>query len=221
MFANVYLTKHDPYHARLVNFFITLTIYSGLRRIIDMRYLSQQITFQEVPDEISLSFLITGCSLKCKGCHSADSWNPAKGQILNAETLAGLIQKYRSAVTCILFMGGEWQQQELVKLLRVCRKYNLKTCLYTGLNDVNSEIKKELTFLKTGGWDKDLGGLSSQNTNQRLTNLETGKVMNFHFTALNAQGGQHGETYGRSGQQKDGFYQSLPTESQRRRCLQT
>ena len=41
---------------------------------MNLNYTTEQITFQEVPNEISLSFLITGCPLKCKGCHSADSW---------------------------------------------------------------------------------------------------------------------------------------------------
>ena len=39
-----------------------------------LHYTTEQITFQEVPNEISLSFLIAGCPLRCKGCHSADSW---------------------------------------------------------------------------------------------------------------------------------------------------
>jgi len=175
-----------------------------------MRYLSHQITFQEVPDEISLSFLITGCPLKCKACHSSDSWNPAHGEILNIEILKKLIHKYQDAITCVLFMGGEWRQKELIDLLQVCQKFNLKTCLYTGLDDVSFDLKKELTFLKTGSWKKNLGGLSSRHTNQKLINLRTGQIMNFHFTA---QGGQYGETYGRSDQQKDRLYQPLPTES--------
>ncbi len=196
------------HHAGLVNYFITLTIYRGLHRIIYMRYLSQQITFQEVPDEISLSFLITGCPLKCPGCHSADSWNPAKGHILTTEVLKNFITKYRGAITCVLFMGGEWQPEELLEFLLFCRKQNLKTCLYTGLDDVSSTIKKELTFLKTGSWKKDQGGLSMQNTNQKLVELESGKVFNF-----TAQGGQHGETYGRSNQQEDRVYKPLLIEA--------
>ena len=39
-----------------------------------LHYTTEQITFQEVPNEISLSFLIAGCPLRCKGCHSAYSW---------------------------------------------------------------------------------------------------------------------------------------------------
>lgn len=41
---------------------------------MNLNYTTEQITFQEVPNEISLSFLISGCPLRCKGCHSADSW---------------------------------------------------------------------------------------------------------------------------------------------------
>lgn len=189
----------DHGHARLVKFFITLTTYSGLHRIIVMRYLSHQITFQEIPDEISLSFLITGCPLKCKGCHSADSWNPATGHLLTVEILAGFILKYHSAITCVLFLGGEWESENLIKLLKLCKEQNLKTALYTGLQSVDSVIADELTFLKTGPWIKKLGGLASPHTNQKLVNLKTGKIMNSYFTA---QGGQHGEINGRSGQQE-------------------
>lgn len=155
---------------------------------MNMRYLSHQITFQEVPDEISLSFLITGCSLKCPGCHSPDSWNPNHGTLLTENSLTELITKYRSAITCVLFMGGEWHHDELRNFLKICRSLKLKTCLYTGLEDVGDELKLELTFLKTGSWKKHLGGLASPATNQKLIELQTGKILNFHY---NAQGGQH------------------------------
>lgn len=200
----------DHGHAGLVKFFITLTTYSGLARIIVMRYLGHQITFQEIPDEISLSFLITGCPLKCKGCHSTDSWNPAAGQMLTAETLAGFIRKYRPAITCVLFLGGEWESENLITLLKLCKEQNLKTALYTGLDSVHSGISDELTFLKTGSWIKSLGGLASPQTNQKLVNLKTGNVLNSYFTA---QGGQNGEINGRSGQQETRFYKTLSKES--------
>ncbi|WP_231731034.1 4Fe-4S cluster-binding domain-containing protein [Lacimicrobium alkaliphilum] len=41
-----------------------------------------QICFQEVPDEVSLAFTITGCPLACAGCHSRDTWDPDKGRRL-------------------------------------------------------------------------------------------------------------------------------------------
>ena len=200
----------DHGHAGLVKFFITLTTYSGLHRIIVMRYLSHQITFQEIPDEISLSFLITGCPLKCKGCHSTDSWNPAAGQLLTVEVLAEFILKYRHAITCVLFLGGEWESENLIALLKLCKAQNLKTALYTGLESVNSAISDELTFLKTGSWIKKLGGLASRQTNQKLVNLKTGKILNSYFTA---QGGQHGKINGRPGQQETRLHKTLSEES--------
>lgn len=200
----------DHRHAGLVKFFITLTRYSGLHRIIVMRYLSHQITFQEIPDEISLSFLITGCPLKCKGCHSTDSWLPAGGLVLTVEIMAGFILKYRHAITCVLFLGGEWESENLISLLIFCKKQKLKTALYTGLESVNSAIANELTFLKTGRWIKELGGLAAPNTNQKLINLKTGKILNSYFTA---QGGQHGEINGRTGQQETRFHKALSEKS--------
>lgn len=146
---------------------------------MNMRYLSHQITFQEVPDEISLSFLITGCPLKCPGCHSSDSWNPSHGLKLTTDSLIELITEYRLAITCVLFMGGEWHHNELFDFLKLCRGMNLKTCLYTGLDDVSEELKTQLTFLKTGSWKKHLGGLASPKTNQKLIELKTGEIFKF------------------------------------------
>lgn len=200
----------DVDHLYLVHFLFALTICWGVLRLVCMKYLSSQITFQEVPDEISLSFLITGCSLRCPGCHSSDSWNSQRGQELTEEKLVQLIEKYRRGLTCILFMGGEWYQRELISLLKVAQRFGLKTCLYTGLDQVSEDLKQELTFLKTGSYRKELGGLASLITNQKLIEVETGKVLNFHFTA---QGGHHGETHRRPNSQEDGIHKTLSSES--------
>jgi anaerobic ribonucleoside-triphosphate reductase activating protein len=153
-----------------------------------MRYVSQQVTFQEIPDEISLSFLISGCPLRCKGCHSADSWNPNTGNLLNLEVLESFISKYRAVITCVLFLGGEWDRN-LPALLQFATAQGLKTALYTGLEDVTADLKSHLTYLKTGSWNPALGGLKSPHTNQKLMNLTTGTQINFI-----AQGGHHDET---------------------------
>ena len=103
-------------------------------------FTSEMITFQEVKDEISLSFLIAGCPLRCKGCHSADSWSetsrkPIK-QTLDYPYLKERIEKYNSMISCVLFLGGEWHYETLKALLiQVKQEYSeLKTCLYTGLD---------------------------------------------------------------------------------------
>lgn len=103
-------------------------------------FTSEMITFQEVKDEISLSFLIAGCPLRCKGCHSADSWSETSRKPIKKELdypyLKERIEKYKGMISCVLFLGGEWHYETLKELLiQLKQEYNeLKTCLYTGLD---------------------------------------------------------------------------------------
>ena len=188
---------------------------------LNLYYTTEQITFQEVPNEISLSFLIAGCPLKCKGCHSADSWcatskaetetetliktelatnNKSKIDPINSnariqltkEYLETRIKQYQNMISCILFLGGEWQIKQMIELLQTVKQSNrsLKTCLYTGLeldeiieliqqeiNEVNGQDdigwkyifeNNLLDYLKTGRWIRELGGLDNKKTNQRF-----------------------------------------------------
>ena len=87
-------------------------------------------------------------------------------------------------LTCVLFMGGEWQPETLLDLLRLVRnEFGLKTCLYTGYerDELLPTLLPELTFLKTGRWMAELGGLDSRATNQRFVDLRTGEVLNRLF----------------------------------------
>lgn len=179
---------------------------------MSLNYTTEQITFQEVPNEISLSFLIAGCPLRCKGCHSADSWRATskanevnetvKSKIhpinsntknqLTKEYLETRIKQYQDMISCVLFLGGEWEIEKLIELLQTVKNTNpsLKTCLYTGLelDEIVEFIKQEinevnknadigwkyifennlLDYLKTGRWVRELGGLDNKNTNQRF-----------------------------------------------------
>ena len=173
---------------------------------MNLNYTTEQITFQEVPNEISLSFLIAGCPLKCKGCHSADSWcvtskasetikskthpinSNARIQLTN-EYLENRIKQYQDMISCVLFLGGEWEIEKLIELLQTVKNTNpsLKTCLYTGLEldeivelieqEINEKVEigwkyifenNLLDYLKTGRWIRELGGLDNKNTNQRF-----------------------------------------------------
>ena len=142
-----------------------------------MRYSALKIVFQEIPDEISLSFLITGCQLKCKGCHSADSWNSEVGVKLSENHLLELIEKYHSTITCVLFLGGEWYEKELIHYLNIIHKYNLKSALYTGLeiHEISSPILVHLDYIKTGRYIDKLGPLFNKKSNQKLIKLKNQK----------------------------------------------
>lgn len=154
-----------------------------------MKFSSVQVVFQEVPNEISLAFQIVGCPLRCPGCHSSDLWSSHSGKQLNVESLATEIRKYSSYVSCVLYLGGEWEAEELTKQLEQIQSYGLKTALYTGLDlaQVDDEILTRLDYIKYGAYDALLGPLSSPNTNQRIVNLKTNENLNRYFI----HGGSH------------------------------
>jgi len=149
-----------------------------------MRYSGLQIVFQEIPEEISLALHITGCPLKCPGCHSADLWNSQSGLQLTPQHLNQIILEYSKYVSCILFMGGEWDLSTLLDLIDIAQKHSKKTALYTGLewHQVPQILKNKLDYLKYGPFIQKLGGLNSKITNQRLINLKTNKILNSFFT---------------------------------------
>lgn len=137
------------------------------------------ITFQEVPNETSLYYEISGCPLKCDGCHSPEL-RLNKGKILDVSQLSADVFKYDSLITCVLFMGGDWSP-DLVKLLKVIRENNLKTALYSGQNSVSNEIQSQLDYLKTGPFLKSLGGLNSPLTNQKIIHVPSSTILNHLF----------------------------------------
>jgi len=146
-----------------------------------MNYYNFKIVLQEVPGEISLCFSITGCSLNCQGCHSPFTWKKNSGSNLTVLWFKKQLEKYRSMATCVLFMGGEWHENQLIKLLKIAKESNYKTCLYSGENEISKNILQELTWVKTGAWIQALGGLENQTTNQQFKEVKTNKILNSLF----------------------------------------
>lgn len=147
-----------------------------------MKYTQHNIVFQEVPGEISLSLSISGCPLRCDDCHSAHLRNSKIGNDLTNDVLLDLIKKYDGMISCVLFMGGEWHQDQLIEKLSMIESHGLKTALYTGLESVDDEIKNHLNFIKLGAYDRIKGGLSSPTTNQIFLDIKNNKKLNHLFT---------------------------------------
>ncbi|ABQ14247.1 anaerobic ribonucleoside-triphosphate reductase activating protein [Dichelobacter nodosus] len=151
-----------------------------------LHFITEEIVWQEVPNEVSLAFLCSGCPLACKGCHSAYSWAADRGTLLSADYLENRLDRYRDLISCVLFLGGEWEAAALQQLLMICQQRNLKTCLYTGLemaelSALPVNILPHLTYLKTGRWIESLGGLDCPTTNQRFLDVRTGQNLNYLF----------------------------------------
>lgn len=142
-----------------------------------MKSMSEMICFQEIPDEVCLSFAISNCPFRCEGCHSPELRTDCGREI--AELLHEKIPKYKDFITCVLFLGGDDDKQrgELLGALTYCRLQGLKTALYSG-QDVfyaNDQLGHLLDYYKVGRYIKELGGLSSPSTNQRLYKKENGE----------------------------------------------
>lgn len=134
----------------------------------DLKYLYKAICFQEIPTEISLSYSITGCPNKCKGCHSPEL-RADIGSLLLADLEKDII-KNKDAISCVLFFGGDNDKQipSLIKCAEICKSHNLKTALYSGNNLINDALPFYFDYIKVGEYMEALGGLKSPTTNQRL-----------------------------------------------------
>ena len=133
-----------------------------------LRYLYCKEVFQEIPDEISLGISISGCQIRCRGCHSRELWENS-GIPLTSHELDRLIGKH-NGITCVLFMGGEHDVDTLIELLEGVPD-SLKKAWYCGYDIIprgDVRILTHLDYVKLGHYDMELGGLDSPSTNQKL-----------------------------------------------------
>lgn len=132
-----------------------------------LKYANYDIVFQEVPNEVSLALNITGCTHHCDGCHSEYLSNDIGNYV--DDDLPMLLKKYKGMITCVCFMGGDQCIQNLNQWLkRIKEDYHLKTCVYSGAENesIFANSFKYLDYLKIGPFQKEKGGLDSENTNQ-------------------------------------------------------
>ena len=134
-----------------------------------VKFVDTLVSFQEVPDEITLCINISNCPCHCEGCHSAylaeDIGNP-----LGYWTLNNLI-KTNKGITCVCFMGGDAAPDEIQNLSKWIKdEYpHLKTAWYSGRESIPDGFDlKCLDYIKLGPYIESLGGLKSPATNQAL-----------------------------------------------------
>jgi anaerobic ribonucleoside-triphosphate reductase activating protein len=97
------------------------------------------------------------------------------------------MEKYGNAITCICFMGGDSEPDEVDRLavhLRRSIKQPIKTAWYSGKQNIPKSCNlHNFDYIKLGAYIEELGGLDSPKTNQRLykiTNEQMEDITN-HF----------------------------------------
>ena len=135
----------------------------------DLKFINSEVVFQEIPDEITLAINISGCPVHCTDCHSKFLWENT-GTELNLFTLNNLIIS-NPGITCVCFMGGDGREEAIRKLIfNIKQLYpKLKIGWYLGRKTLDlNEDYKFIDYLKIGPYIKELGGLDSPTTNQKM-----------------------------------------------------
>lgn len=144
-----------------------------------LKYVDAKVTFQEIPDEISLCISISGCQIRCPDCHSKYLWEDI-GEKLKPVVLSDLIAK-NNGITAICFMGGEHDINTIIELAKwVKNNTELKVGWYCGLDELpnNDCFREYFNYIKIGHYDSTKGGLNNPNTNQIFYEIIDGTVIN-------------------------------------------
>lgn len=134
-----------------------------------LKYANTQVVFQEFPGETTFAINLTNCPHHCEGCHSPHLWKD-EGTPLTVEELSRLIAPIEKNITCIGFMGGDGDFNELIDLVGVarCMYPTLKIGWYSGNDAWSDEMMHLFDYVKFGSYKKELGGLDSPTTNQMM-----------------------------------------------------
>lgn len=131
-----------------------------------MKYYNTEITFREIPDEVTLCINISNCPVHCPGCHSKWLWADT-GTPLNASTIDSLIAE-NPGITCIALMGGDGERGLVIDLCKYIKdRYGLKVGWYSGM-DFQWDDDFHVDYYKCGPYIDEYGGLDSPSTNQRF-----------------------------------------------------
>lgn len=135
-----------------------------------LKYHTIDISCRAIPQEVSLIFNITGCTIKCPGCNEKTLWKD-KGIPLTFNEVRSILANYNNAISCVCFMGGEHEPKEINDLARFVKHHypSLNIAWYSGLDKIAPEIEYcNFNYLKTGSYQAHKGALGSPDTNQRV-----------------------------------------------------
>ncbi len=137
----------------------------------------QGVTLTEIPDNMSVYFSIGECTAHCKGCHSPELWETCQRTSLE-DMVAYAKEQVSKGATAIVLMGGTTNGISVNDLIDTINALGrvANVGLYSGSDDtdlhqhiLNASV---LTWLKTGSFQEDKGGLASPTSNQHLYRVD-------------------------------------------------
>lgn len=145
--------------------------------IVKLPVVDMTISLTEIPDKVTVVFLIGNCHGKCPGCHSEYLSIPLpKNSWVAFDIIQKRAQKQKNlGANAILLMGGTTNGIPLPILQEAIKRLSeiLPVGLYSGASynsTINKELRKNinLTWLKTGEFIEEKGGLDNSQTNQKF-----------------------------------------------------
>lgn len=136
-----------------------------------LKYVDTLVSFQEIPDEISLCINISNCPNNCPGCHSAYLKDDI-GTPLTYIELMRILKDIRG-ITCVCFMGGDKEPWEIQRLAQFVKEKGLKVAWYSGKQELHEDIRlANFDYVKLGPYIEELGPLTSRTTNQVMYKID-------------------------------------------------
>lgn len=139
---------------------------------------STGVTMMEVPDHLAFYIEFGNCKQKCKGCHSPHLWEDVENKTTMEDLLASASDAVSKGANAIVLMGGTTNGISSTHLISLIDKLAeiAPVCLYSGSNDFERDMVlatvTKLTWIKTGSYQDDKGGLMSAETNQKFLRKE-------------------------------------------------
>ena len=146
-----------------------------------LKYVDTLVSFQEVPDEITLCINISNCPCHCEGCHSPYLAEDI-GEYLTPDKLLGLVSSNKG-ISCVSFMGGDSNPGDINGLAAVIRtQTNLKIAWYSGRQYIPEGLNLSyFDYIKIGPYIPKLGGLDKETTNQIMYKVDNGNLIDITY----------------------------------------
>lgn len=143
-----------------------------------LKYVEASLSYKEIPKEVSLVVYISGCTQKCKSCHTPWLQKYEYGSNL-IENYKDLVDLYFSYITCVCFLGEglntKIEHQEYIEICKYIHSKGLKVGLYCGRDTNIEKWMYCFDYVKIGAYQESRGSLYNKNTNQKLYKKENNK----------------------------------------------